>query len=68
MIRNERLFREWEDRWLAGDKLSLERKFRLLDGMYDEARALGIFPAKDPLEGLDFKIKLAREMNVRRAA
>ncbi len=68
MIHNERIFREWEDRWMAQDTLSLKQKFKILEGMYQEAKTLGIFPPKDPMEGLDLKIRTARELNVRRAA
>jgi hypothetical protein len=31
--------------------------------MYDEARRLGVFPLKDPLEGLEVIIKMAKAVN-----
>jgi hypothetical protein len=68
MIRDDKHFREWESRWLANDTLTLIQKFRLLDGMYEEAKGLGIIPAQDPLEGIQFKTQLAKDLNVRRAA
>ena len=67
MIQNEDAFMKWENHWVAGDHLSLEKKFRILDGMYREARTLGVFPPKDPFEGLDQKIKFAKALNVRKA-
>jgi hypothetical protein len=36
--------------------------------MYEEARALGLFPLKNPLGDFHLKIKLAKDLNVRRAA
>ena len=32
--------------------------------MYEEARALNIFPLKDPLEGLEEKIRFVKVLNV----
>ena len=34
--------------------------------MYQEARALGVYPLKNPLEGVEVKIRLAEVINVRR--
>ena len=35
-----------------------------MDAMYREARALGVFPLRDPLEDLDIKIRMVRVFNV----
>lgn len=42
---------------------SLKQKFLILEGLYREAVMLGVFPLKDPLEGLEVDIKLARAVN-----
>jgi hypothetical protein len=68
MIQNEHIFREWENKWVGKDRLTLKQKFRILDGMYEEAKALAIFPLKDPLEGLDMKIQFVKALHVRRTA
>ena len=36
----------------------------IFEGLYREAKTLGVLPAKDPLEGLDTDIRLARILNV----
>jgi len=36
----------------------------LLDGMYELARALGVFPLVNPLEGLETDIRVAKALNV----
>ena len=41
---------------------------RLLDAMFEEAKALGVFPLLDPLQDLDVKIYLAKAINVSKAA
>lgn len=44
------------------------RNLRLLDALYQEARTLGVFPLKDPLDGIETDIRLARVLHVRTAA
>lgn len=64
MIRDVKLWQQWEDDYLRSTPLTLEQKLALLEAMYQEARALGVFPLADPLEGLEVKIHLARVINV----
>jgi len=61
MLRAEE-FRRFEDEIRKREALSLDEKFRLLDGLYEEARALGVFPPKDPLEGIEVDIEVAKVM------
>jgi hypothetical protein len=56
-------FREFEKRLARGSRPDVALNFRLANAMYDEARRLGIFPLKDPLEGLDVDIRVARAVN-----
>jgi hypothetical protein len=35
--------------------------------LYEEARSLGIFPLKEPLDGIESDIHLARRLNVQTA-
>lgn len=41
---------------------------RLVDALYEEARTLGAFPLKDPLDGIEVDIRVAKALNVRTAA
>jgi hypothetical protein len=41
---------------------------RVFEAMYEHARRLGVLPLADPLEGLEADLRLARSLNVRRAA
>ncbi|MFA5812834.1 MAG: hypothetical protein WC956_10965 [bacterium] len=57
---------EWqtfEDELASHEDLTLEQKYRILDGLYEEARGLGLFPSTDPLEGLDVDIRIAKAVN-----
>lgn len=67
MIKGE--WQEFERKEMASEHLTIEQKFHILDALYDEAMSLGAFPLKDPLEGLDIDIKIAKVVNgVRKAA
>lgn len=37
---------------------------RMVELLYEEARSLGVFPLRDPLEGIEVDIRLARALNV----
>jgi hypothetical protein len=60
MITNPKKLREFEQKILKKDKTGIDQRFCLLDAMFKEALALGVFPFKDPLEGLETDIKTAK--------
>ena len=64
MIKNSRLLEQFENNYLRSETPDYSRNLRFYEAMYEEARALGIFPLKDPLERLEEKISLAKAMNV----
>ena len=64
MIRNAEYFREWEKEFIASRPADLAENLRLYEAMYEEARRLGALSLKDPLEGIEHKIRLARMLNV----
>jgi len=41
---------------------------KIYEALYEEARLLGIFPLKNPLDGIESDILLARVLNVRKTA
>lgn len=63
MITDPKKLREFEQKFLKRDKTSIDQKFRLLNAMFKEACALRVFPLKDPLEGLETDIKIAKVVN-----
>jgi hypothetical protein len=63
MIKNPKKLREFEQNLIIENKTSINEKFRLMDALFEEARALRIFPLTDPLEGLDTDIKVAKVIN-----
>lgn len=63
MITNPKKLRKFEQNLLKTDTTSISQKFRLMDAMFKEARSLSVFPLKDPLEGLETDIKVAKVVN-----
>ena len=63
MIKNCETLLTFENDLIRKSKPDILKNFRLVDAMYDEAVALGIFPLKDPLDGLEIDIKIAKVVN-----
>ena len=63
MITDPSYFSSFKRRAHAGDRLSLEERYRILESLYEEARALGRFTEEDILDGLDDSIRLAAALN-----
>lgn len=67
MIKDERLLAEFEENELRKEKPDYEKALRLFEAMWKEAMLLGVLPMKDPLEGIEADIKIARILNGVRA-
>lgn len=63
MVRNPELLEQFEREYAANEVLTLEQKFAILNGMYELAKTLGVFPLKDPFDGVEDDIRLARILN-----
>ena len=64
MIRDTVRLTQWERAYRRGEPADFFHNLRLYEALFEEARALGIFPLKDPLEGLEVKFRLAKALNV----
>lgn len=67
MIRSTDILDKFEADFISGrlgvGKLSRKAASRIFEGMWKEAVRLGVFPSKNPLEGIDVDIKIARKPN-----
>jgi hypothetical protein len=73
VIEDTAAWKAWERETLLRQPADFRRNLRLLEAMYEEARALGIMAAPPAPEGLESRLRLARALNglsgaVRRAA
>jgi hypothetical protein len=62
MLRNNE-FQQFEMEFLRKEKLDVARNFQIVEALYQEAVSLGIIPLKNPLDGLEVDIKIARAVN-----
>ncbi len=63
MIRNRGLLEEFERELAKKEQLNFRKNLRIVDALYKEAVALGVFPLKNPLEGIEVDIKIAKSVN-----
>lgn len=63
-MKNPTLFKKFEDDFIRDDgKLTFESAIKLFTYMWNEALNLGVFPPKDPLEGIEVDIRIAKTLN-----
>lgn len=63
MITNYKKVQKFERELIKKEKVNVIRNFRIADALYREAIKLRIIPLKNPLDGLDTDIKIARFVN-----
>jgi hypothetical protein len=63
MIKDARLLSEFNDDLIKKERLDYAMALRILEAMWDEGRKLGVVPLKDPLEGIEVDIRIARMLN-----
>jgi hypothetical protein len=64
MIKYPEVLQEFEDDFIRHDgKLSFDTAIKLFTSMWNEAANLGVFPPKDPLEGIQVDIRIAKTLN-----
>ena len=68
MIKNHSLVDLLENSLARRDAVDYRRNLEIYTALYREACSLGVLPLKDPLDGIDSDIHLARVMNVRKTS
>jgi hypothetical protein len=64
MIKNPEVLRKFEDSFVrARGNLSHEKALNLFEAMWGEGVRLGALPPKEPLEGIETDITVARILN-----
>jgi len=63
MIQNYKRFRDFEKELLKRKNRDLAQKYAILEAMYEEAIMLGAFPLKNPMEGVETDVKIAKVVN-----
>ena len=64
MIKNPTKLKEFEDHYIRDSGLlPHQQSLRQFAALWQEAVALGVLPPKDPLEGIEVDIRIARILN-----
>lgn len=63
MITNPEIWKQFEDDFNANQKVDFVKNLETFQKMLELARELKVFPRKDPLEGIETKILLAKILN-----
>jgi len=56
-------FNKFELTFLKMEKPDIRRNFQIVEALHQEALSLSVFPLKDPLEGLDVDLRVAKAIN-----
>ena len=54
---------KFESHFLREEKADIVRNFRIVEALYKEALTLGIIPLKNPLDGIEVDLKIAKVVN-----
>lgn len=63
MVKNPELLERFEQELIARRKPDYQENRRIAEALYQEAVSLGVWPPKDPLEGIETVIQIARIIN-----
>lgn len=64
MVKNSELLKRFEDSFIKDEgRLPFDKSIKLFASMWNEGVKLGVLPPKDPLEGIEVDIKIAKVLN-----
>lgn len=63
MIKNTETLEKFEKKYIKKNNLTFEEKLRIYESLWAEALLMKVLPSKDPLEGIENDIKIARILN-----
>jgi hypothetical protein len=63
MVKDRKLLAEFENQYTASEKLDYREALKVFEGMWREGVSLGVLPLKDPLEGIEVDIRIAKILN-----
>jgi hypothetical protein len=63
MIRNRKALEAFERDLIRNSRVDIERNFRIIDALYEEALYLKSFLRNHPLDGLDNVLHIAKVVN-----
>jgi hypothetical protein len=63
MVKNPKRIAEFELEELKKESIPYAEALKIFEGLWQEGIALGVLPPKNPLEGIETNIRIARILN-----
>ncbi len=63
MIKDKAYLKNFENEFISRQKLPYEKALKIFEAMWEEGVSLGVLPPKDPLEGIEVDIRVAKILN-----
>ncbi|MBI4826373.1 MAG: hypothetical protein HY807_08130 [Nitrospirae bacterium] len=63
MVKDSKVLREFERNEMKKERLSYSESLRIFESLWNEAVSLGVLPLKNPLEGIETNVRIARILN-----
>jgi len=63
LIKNSDVLERFEREMIKKEKLSFEQSLNFFEALWQEGVDLGVLPPKNPLEGIEVDIRIARILN-----
>jgi hypothetical protein len=63
MVKDYKKLETFEKELMRLEKPDLVKNFKIVEALYEEAFALGAIPLKDPLDGIEVDIRIAKAIN-----
>ncbi|MFH0811599.1 MAG: hypothetical protein V2A69_01985 [Pseudomonadota bacterium] len=63
MIKNSDFLKNFDDEFVKVQGLSFAQAIKLFGSLWNEGTNLGVLPPKDPLEGIEVDIRIAKVLN-----
>ena len=63
MIKNSKILTEFEADEAKHEKFSYAEALKIFEAMWQEGISLGVLPQKNPLDGIETDIKIAKILN-----
>ena len=63
MIKNPKTLEKFEKKNIKETNLTFKEKLNIYENLWTEALLMKVLPSKDPLEGIEIDIKIARILN-----
>ncbi len=64
MIKNGDKLRQFENDFIRSEeKMPFLKALKIFEGLWEEGCSFGVLPPKDPMEGIETDIKIAKALN-----